>query len=77
MIKLVVYDNHSLGTIHPGSQSIQILCVSKLRGAPWSTSTIEPIYYDKTRTRLASKKDFEAFNVSFEGFEDRTLYEYE
>ena len=75
-IKLVVLNEYAIGTIMPGSNSIGILASSKIKGAPWSTINIEPVAIPKTGIRLASKKDFEKYSLSFKGFENRKEYEY-
>lgn len=49
---------------------------SVLKGAPFRVMN-EPYQITKNdKIRLASEKDFENFNVSFEGYNNRELYEY-
>lgn len=76
-IRLVVYEEHTLGYIEP--ERPNTLCViwgSGLRNSPYSfgqVTTISPVY----ALRTASEKDFNDFNVSFKGYDNREIYLYE
>lgn len=64
-IQLVIIDEHTLGAIHPDRpQQAEILHGSILRGATSAT----PILTAGKKVRLASKEDFNAYRVSFEGY---------
>ena len=76
-IKLVVIDNHTLACIFPDSKSADILHASVLRGAVCASQAIEPTYYEGRDVKLASEKDFDDFRVSFKGFEDEKVYEFQ
>ena len=66
-IKLVVLDENVLGYIHPSRpEYIYPLRISILRGA-WGDSW-EPRLKNSGTFRLATEKDFNDFNVSFEGY---------
>lgn len=76
-IKLVVYNEYCLGYILPECPSmVCTLADSILKGAPFRVMN-EPHQITKSdKIRLASEKDFETFHVSFEGYDNRELYEY-
>lgn len=78
-IKLVVVDEHTLGYIDPERpHQAGVLHESILRGAPFRVpASVEPILIEGKNVRLASKKDFEDFNVHFGGFENTEEYEYD
>jgi len=76
MTKLVVCDNHTLGYIEKESRIVNILHGSILKGA---TFELNPTYKFITQfddIRLASKKDFEDFNVYFGAFRNHKKYLY-
>lgn len=75
--KLVVYNKYCLGYILPECPNmVCTLADSVLKGAPFRVMN-EPYQITKSdKIRLASEKDFEDFRVSFEGYDNRELYEY-
>ena len=70
-IKLVVYNEYALGYIMPEQpEKVCTLSDSVLRGAPFRVM-YEPYFIGSNDTvRLAGKKDFETFRVSFEGYDN-------
>ena len=76
-IKLVVCNEYCLGYILPECPNmVCTLSDSVLKGAPFRVMN-EPYQITKNdKIRLASEIDFENFNVSFEGYNNRELYEY-
>lgn len=70
-IKLAVYNEYALGYIMPERpDTFYTLKDSVLRGAPWRVMR-EPYFIGPNATvRLASRKDFEDFGLSFEGYDD-------
>ena len=75
-IKLVVYNEHTLGYILPEQpERVCILHTSILKGSYLSNSST--IYVSDGTVRLASEQDFHSFIVSFEGYDKLTeIYEY-
>ena len=76
-IKLAVYNEYALGYIMPERpDTFYTLKDSVLRGAPWRVMR-EPYFIGPNATvRLASRKDFEDFGLSFEGYDD-PMYEFD
>lgn len=74
--KLVVLGEHTLGYIQPNSNYMGILHASGLRNSPYNILSAPVFITTQDKIRLASKKDFEDFNVSFEGYENEEEYEY-
>lgn len=74
-IKLIVYKEHTLACVFPESPRMaQVIRPSVLRGSHYpSYSNFLP---DPKSVRLASEKDFDDFNVSFKGFDNKQEYEY-
>jgi hypothetical protein len=76
-IKLVVFNNHTLGYITPELKDyVQVLHTSVLKGYH---TTVHPssFYITKLDTvRLASPNDFDDFRVCFNGFNNINEYEY-
>ena len=76
-IKLVVYNEYALGYIMPEQpEKVCTLSDSMLRVAPFRVMN-EPYFIgSKDTVRLAGRKDFETFRVSFEGY-DNPMYEFD
>lgn len=75
-IKLVVYNEHTLGYWDPRNPSVVgILKASPLRGAIGDHHKNIEVITARSNIRLASLCDFKAYNVSFEGY-DNGNYEY-
>ena len=75
-IKLVVFNEHTLGYILPEQpERVCILHTSILKGSYLSNSST--IYVSDGTVRLASEQDFNSFRVSFQGYDKLTeIYEY-
>jgi hypothetical protein len=74
-IKLVVFNEHTLGYILPEQpERVCILHTSILKGSYLSDSST--IYVTDGTVRLATEEDFNSFRVSFEGYEQDPNYEY-
>lgn len=74
-IKLVVAEEHTLGYILPSlPDKLQILHTSILRGSSWPYygSVMLPKNY-----RLASKEDFDSYNMHFGSFGNEKEYEFQ
>ena len=70
-IKLVVYNENSLGFIMPWLPTcFQCLHASILRGAVGTDKHIN----STDKIRLATEKDFDDYRVSFKGFENKNEY---
>lgn len=74
-IKLVVFNEHTLGYIHPAAPTlVQHLHCSILKGG--TNSSGASIIGSNDKVRLASEKDFDEFRVVFsEGYKNGE-YEY-
>jgi hypothetical protein len=77
--KLVVVDENILGYINPWDKnSVQVLKANIKKGATYTTNTVYSLpLSSKSKIRLASKEDFDEFNVSFEGYKTDNNYEYQ
>ncbi len=74
--KLVVFNEHTLGYIMPEQPNrVCILHTSILRGSYLTDRSA--IYVSDGTVRLATEKDFNDFRVSFKGFDNKEMYEYE
>ena len=69
-IRLVVYNEYALGYIMP--QQPDKVCTLADR------TMLEPYFIGKNDTvRLAGRKDFDTFRLSFEGYDNTQMYEYD
>lgn len=76
-IKLVVINENMLGYIDSHSDKYAgILNSSVLRGSSYSSLNGPYLIGYLTKVRMASEKDFEELRVSFEGYDNSTVYEY-
>lgn len=78
--KLVVLNECVLGWMIEGSNLVGVIHASILKGDYHTDylSSLNPRLTDETDViRLAGKKDFDEFNVSFEGFDNEVLYEFD
>ena len=75
LTQLVVFNEHTLGYILPGSKYMGILHASVLRGA---VQTTNPILLGGwgDKVRLATPQDFDVYRVHFGGYSNRDEYEY-
>lgn len=78
-IKLVVGDGHTLGYINPITpNNVSVLKADSTKGAIYTTNIFYSLHITQfKKIRLASAKDFENFNVSFVGFDNKNDYLYE
>ncbi len=77
-IKLVVVNEHTLGYIDPDRpHTLSILRLRTERSAPFSTMDTPRPLFSSDYVRLASRLDFKAYRVCFDGFDDETKYEYQ
>lgn len=79
-IKLVVYNNHTLGYILPELPNyVSVLHSSILKGAPCNDFQPSSKFINSVdEIRLANEKDFNDFRVSFQGYDKLTeIYEYQ
>lgn len=77
-IKLVVYNEHTLGYIDPEfPQYVQVLHSSVLKGDSTTQLRDKILISSLTSIRLASKKDFEDYKVSFDAYEKDGNYAYD
>lgn len=76
-IKLVVYNEYALGYMVPEIPvKVFTLADSVIKGAPFRAFS-EPYYIGANdKVRLATSKDFDDFNVCFEGYNDLEMYEF-
>ena len=77
-IRLVVYNENALGYIMPQQpDKVCTLADRTTLGAPFRTM-LEPYFIGKNDTvRLAGRKDFDTFRLSFEGYDNTQMYEYD
>jgi hypothetical protein len=74
-IKLVVFNEHTLGYILPELPDfVQILHSSILKGAVFSVQQSNFLIGKNDKVRLASKQDFADYRISFEGYEKDSIY---
>lgn len=79
MIKLVVFNEHTLGYIFPDFPNyVQVLHSSILKGAPHTTQHPDCFLIHKdSKVRLASEQDFADFRCVFDGYKNDKDYEYD
>ena len=79
LIKLVVYNSHTLGYIFPETPNdVQILHSSPLKGSPTTSNLTSSFPIRKSDSvRLAAESDFEDFRVCFKGFNNPKEYLYD
>jgi hypothetical protein len=79
LIKLVVYNSHTLGYIFPVyPNDVQILHSSPLKGSPTTLNLTSSFPIRKSDSlRLAAESDFQEFRVSFKGFDNSKEYLYD
>ena len=76
-IKLVVLNEHTLGYIFPQLPNyVQVLHASILKGAPFELWPSRKHIGSQDTVRLASRKDFEAFNQNLEQYSSTGEYEF-
>lgn len=76
-IKLVVFNEHTLGYIAPElPQYVFPLRASILKGAPFETNESSKLISKSDNVRLASEQDFEDFKVCFRGYDNENEYEF-
>jgi len=77
-IKLVVGDGHTLGYINPiNPNTINVLKADTNKGAIYTTNIVYSLHRTQfKKIRLASAKDFDKFNISFVGFDNKFEYLY-
>jgi hypothetical protein len=76
-IKLVVFNNHTLGYILPELPNrLQVLQASVLRGATFKVHDESIAIGLNDSYRLATAKDFADFNFHFGGFQNNPDYEH-
>ena len=77
-IRLVVYNEYALGYIMPQQpDKVCTLADRTTLGAPFRTM-LEPYFIGKNDTvRLAGRKDFDTFRLSFGGYDNTQMYEYD
>lgn len=74
---MVVYNEYAIGYIMPERPDWVYPLVERVtRGAPWRMMP-EPYFISSNSVvRLAGRKDFEDFRLSFEGY-DNPMYEFD
>lgn len=76
-IKLIVVNENTLGYIDPQSHAMySILHASILKGATFELNPGPKPINTTTEIRLASETDFDDFRVSFKGFNNPDIYEF-
>lgn len=76
-IKLIVYNEYALGYIKPETPNkLNVLADNITKGAPFKVLCGPYFIGKKDKVRLASRKDFDDFRVSFEGYDNFEHYEY-
>ena len=74
-IKLVVLEEHTLGYITELMPNyVSVLHGSVLRGSPYSIMNNNALI-GNNKVRLATEKDFNDFNVSFEQYKNKSKYD--
>lgn len=77
-IRLVVYNEHTLGYIQPERPArLCHLHASILKGAPWSMTNHFSLITHRDTVRLAGQEDFDEFRVSMDGYKNQPeVYEF-
>lgn len=76
-IKLVVVNENTLGYIIPEiPNQYSILHASILRGAIFEVNPSSKLINKSDKIRLASREDFEDYDVYFKGYNNPEIYEY-
>jgi len=77
--KLIVADEHTLGYIHPDAPaSVSVLKTSVLKGGVFTTNQVYNVHISQYKNiRLASRVDFDNFNIHFEGYNMPSVYEFQ
>lgn len=75
---MVVYNEYALGYIMPEQPDKVCTLVNRITlGAPFWVMN-EPYFIGARDTvRLASRKDFDTFRLSFEGYDNPQMYEFD
>lgn len=76
-IALVVYKEHTLGYIDLSYlNTLNILQADIWKGAGWTLGYNPIMIVPSEEVRLASPRDFEEFNVCFDGYQKDNVYRY-
>lgn len=76
-IALVVLNEHTLGYIQLcNPHTLCILRESIVKGSGFSCTHTSLQLLPSDKVRLATKRDFEEYNVEFEGYENDNVYTY-
>ena len=77
-IRLVVYNEYALGYIMPQQpDKVCTLADRSTLGAPFRTRLVGYLRGKNDTVRLAGRKDFDTFRLSFGGYDNTQMYEYD